>query len=438
MASHSALFDNPEFIADLRGDLVAPVLAEKWGTGRTFIKDARRKVRSENTVIPQSAEQGSLPNTLSGRAVVGADGGEFTDVQTTEPVSDWSEIFKRFNLDPLAFRIADETVRMSTWQQSKRLENGERDIINLFSYSARFVRITGSDVDVTDIIASLRQWKPTRSTPAPMGEPVSYFDGWADWQLGKGEGDGTKGTKQRILDGFERSHDRILQLRSHGINVDSLLVGNMGDHIEAVAGHYTSQTFSVDLNQRDQLNLAIELNLTGLKILAPLFENITYAACLCNHGQWQRAGGKQFTDDADNATGFIGDTLQLIAGTHSDLERIEWVVPRDEMITTVRTSGVNVAMSHGHRVSGDEASWFAKQSAWLQATRDFRPELWIDAHKHSASLDDFGPYHRIRCTTQDPGSKSFTDGSGKFATQGTTSFLIGAHDRRKFSHYEVL
>jgi hypothetical protein len=74
----------------------------------------------------------------------------------------------------------------------------------------------------------------------------------------------------------------------------------------------------------------------------------------------------------------------------------------------------------------------------MQVTQDFRPHLWFTAHRHTASVTDYGPYHRIQCTTEDPGSKSFTDGTGKFSTRGTTTALIGRHSPRSFSHYEVL
>jgi hypothetical protein len=194
----------------------------------------------------------------------------------------------------------------------------------------------------------------------------------------------------------------------------------------------------VDLNQRDQLNLAIELNMTGIKLLAPMFEKVTYLACLCNHGQWQRMGGKQITDDSDNSTGFLGDTLRTVCNLHASLSHIDWVVPRDEMITTGTFAGVRLAAAHGHKISGNEETWLAKQSAWLHSTRDFRPQLWVTAHKHTSVMTDFGPYHRVQCATVDPGSKSFTDGTGIWSTQGTTTFLVGNHNRRHISHFEVL
>ena len=382
-----------------------------------------------------NARQAGIP----GHVDLTSDGGEFTDIRVDEPIADWDPIFRRFNLDPAAFVIVDDTVRIKMWEQSKRLENGDRDTVTLYSYGARFARRVASLIDTPAIVESLRKWKPAKSSShKPLGVPVTYFDGWADWQIGKGEGDGTAGTTQRILDGFEKSAARIKTLRKQGINVASLLVANMGDPTEAVTGHYTSQTYSVDLNLRDQINLALELSLTGLKILAPLFDDVTYAACLCNHGQWQRAAGKQITDDADNSTGLIGDVLTNMCALHAALDQIKFQIPRDEMITTGTFSGVNVAMAHGHKIGGAEETWLSKQSGWLRSERDFTVGLWVTAHRHTASVDDYGPYSRIQCTTNDPGSKSFTDGTGKFSTQGTTTFLVGRHDKRRFSHYEVL
>jgi len=428
-----SLLDEALYIVDLRNDeLSGPEVARKWGIGKSTVNDHRNKLE------PVEAAKATAP-LLTGSIKIGPDGGEFIDVQTTEPLlSDWSDIFKRFNRDPDEFEIVGDTVRMSNWQQSKALEDGTRDIVNLYSYRATFTRRASALVDVAEITSSLRKWKPAQNNTPRMGPPLTMFVGWADWQLGKGEGDGTAGTTQRLLDSFQATTDRITAMRKRGINVDGLLLANMGDHTEAVTGHYTSQTYSVDLNQRDQLNLAIELNLTGIKALAPMFDQATYSATLCNHGQWQRVAGKALTDDSDNSTGFIGDTLKTVCNLHPALSHMDWLIPRDEMITTGTFSGVNLSMAHGHKISSAEDTWLAKQSLWLQATRRFETELWATAHRHTASVDDFGAYSRVQCSTEDPGSKSFTDGTGKFSTQGTTTFLIGSHLKRKYSDWEVL
>lgn len=426
-----SLLDDPAYVADLNSDMSNVAIGAKWGPNEA-------SVRRHKKALAEDAIEGDA--TLTGRAEFTSEGGSFTDVQTAAPLTNWDDIFKRFNRDPNEFVIADDTVRMSNWQQSKRLDNGERDIINLYSYSARFTRKTEASIDVAGMVKSLRKWKSNGRAAVTKSKPLTMFVGWADWQLGKNEGPnrGTKETTQRILDSFEATEKRIRELRKIGRNIEGIVFGNMGDHTEAVTGHYTSQTYSVDLNQRDQLNLAIELNLTGIKALAPLASYVTYMACLCNHGQWQRVAGKALTDDSDNSTGFIGDTLKTVCNLHDSLSHVDWIIPRDEMITTGTFSGVNVAAAHGHKISGSEENWLSKQSAWLQTSRDFRPGLWVTAHRHTAVNEDFGNYHRVQCATNDPGSKSFTDGTGKFSTPGTTTFLIGEHLTRKHSDYAVL
>jgi hypothetical protein len=424
--------------ADNPDELTSRAASSVYGVGKSTVNGHRKgDCACSDEVAPPTTDAA----VDRGRCDYGPEGGEFTDVTSTEPLklaSDWDAVFRKFNLDPAEFVIIDDTVRCSTWQQSARTKDGDRDVVQLYAYKARFARKQVGAADVAELTRHLRSWKPEQRTAPSDGEPVTMFVGWADWQLGKGEGDGTKGTTQRVLDSFEKTAERIDKLQHEGVNIERLLIANMGDHTEAVTGHYTSQTYSVDLNQRDQLNLAIELNLTGIKTLAPLVQHTTYAACLCNHGQWQRLAGKQITDDADNSTGFIGDTLKTVCDLHPALAHLDWIIPRDEMITTGTFSGVDVAMGHGHKIGGNEETWLAKQSSWLQVTQDFRPRLWFTAHRHTADLQDFGPYHRIQCTTNDPGSKSFTDGTGKFSTRGTTTALIGRHDARMFSHYEVI
>lgn len=374
-----------------------------------------------------------------GSLELGPDGGEFIGIPSTEPITDWTFIFEKWNLDPNVFTIDSDSVRMSSWQQSKRLENGERDIITLYSYRVTFKRKLAGMIDQAAVIEALRAWSPGSTYIAStLGAPCTFRDGWADLQFGKGEGDGTAGTKQRALDGIEKTLDRVKKLRKVGVNINDMLVANMGDIMEAVAGHYTSQTYTVDLNLRDQFALSLEMSLTALKAYLPEFETITQSFCLCNHGQWQRLGGKAFTDDADNSTGALADTMQLMCSMHPTLDRVEFIIPRDEMITTGTFSGVNVAMSHGHKISGAEETWLSKQSGWLLSERGFRVHLWSTAHRHTASLYDFGPYHRIQDTTLDPGSKSFTDMTGKYSTRGKTTYVISEAFERKFDHYAVL
>ena len=212
----------------------------------------------------------------------------------------------------------------------------------------------------------------------------------------------------------------------------------MGDHIENVYSSYASQAFTTDLNLRDQINLALEINLIWIKKLAPYFEEVIYSACLCNHGQLTRQGGKtNMTDDADNSTGLIGDTLQTLCKLHPELAHVVFEIPREEMLTIATVNGVNIAMGHGHKISGNEEAWLAKQSQNMLHRRNFRVDVWLLAHKHHASLVDLGPYTRIQATTVEPGSKHYEDMCGMYSRSGTTAFITGEQLPGKWDHYRI-
>lgn len=431
-ATAAAELDEQE-LADVQA-MSGNVAARFLGIGATTVKDHRRGECMCGKEAPAAPEP-----TLTGKVDTTPDGGEFIDVQTTKPVTDWTDVFARFNLDPNAFTIEGDTVRCSTWQQSKALEDGTRDVVNLFSYRARFKRRAEGHIDYDALRASVRAWKPATAPQKPSHPPVTYVVGMADWQLGKSEnGHGTSSTLARLATSLANIESDLDQLAMQGIRPERLLLANLGDHTEGVQGSYASQTHSVDLNTRDQINLALEVNLAWIKALAPRFEHVTYAACLCNHGQLARGAGRDnVTDDSDNATGLIGDTLRTICKLHPDLAHVEFNIPRGEMITTVNVSGINIAMAHGHKIGGNEETWLAKQSQTLTHTQGFIPQLWFTAHRHSAAVNDYGPYTRIQATTVDPGSKWFTDTTGSYARPGTTTFLAGATLPGRWDHYRI-
>lgn len=371
-----------------------------------------------------------------------------TPIETKE---DWNHVFELFHLDPEKFYIVDETVKTKTWQQSKRLENGDRDTVQLYSYGCRFQRRLSSysaEVDIDAVVAKMMEslesptQKPLESFP--LGAPCTFVVCWADLQLGKDEGGGVKATVDRFLAALEATESRIRELRATGRNITKIVVANMGDPVEGCAGNYAQQTFVVELNQRDQLVLALNMFALGLSRLAALVDEIVFISVLCNHGEWNRKKGKSFTDDADNAGGFIADTLKLIFDQRPDAEKFRWVIPRDEMIVSETIDGVHVAFTHGHKMpqSSDsikaENTWLQNQSMWLLRQTGKEPNLWVTAHRHHGMILDFGPWWRIQCSALDGGSKWYQDASGKWSTPGVTTFLVGEDFVRKFSDYAIL
>jgi hypothetical protein len=373
-------------------------------------------------------------------AEIGLDGGEiFTGILDAPIADDWSPILRSFGLDPDVFMVVDDKVKMSKWQQSKRTESGDRDIVWLYSYKAVFKRRVGvslNENDFTKYRKELANYKPKKVVKTSNEKPSTFVVNWADWQLGKSAGGGIKSSIERIQESFDKTVDRINELRKLGRNITEIAIVNMGDPVEACTGHYPSQEFSVQATQRQQLLLALDLWTLGVKTIAPLAEKVTFIGTLSNHGEWQRRNGKQFTTDSDSADGFLADALKRIFENTGFIT--DWLIPHDEMCVQKELNGVPVAFTHGHKVSGKEIDWLRGQSIKLLRDHGKEPKLWVTAHKHHVKVDDMGMWWRFQCPSLDGGSKWFEDLAGMWSTPGTLTFLVGKHDKNFWSDMSVL
>ena len=452
----SRIVENPSL-----GHLAALAEIEALGylTSETALRRARKsldwaRAKEEEPLHTPPAEGAGETVVGSGKADETPEGVTFHGVVLDENLAkakDWSKIFAIFGFDADEFEIVDDTVRISTWQQSKRLENGERDVVQLWAHSARFRRrgapaLTEDDFD--ERRKAVLQWKPDlslrRTLGTGLGEPCTYVHAAADWQLGKSEGGGYKVTEQRVLDALQASLERIVQLRRIGRNIEGAAFVNMGDPTEGCSGNYASQTFTVELTQRRQITLAMDLFEMNILNLASQVDQMHVIGTLCNHGEWTRVDGKAITSDSDNVSGFLLDSVQRVLKHRDDMRHIKWNIPQDNMITMAELSGVWNAFTHGHKTPSStlkaEEDWLSKQTVNLLLDPDVghKPRLWTTAHKHHANVVDLGPYWRIQCSALDGGSKWLKDINGKWSTHGTTSYLIGKHDIRGFSDWAVI
>lgn len=384
------------------------------------------------------------PNGDKAWATVSPEGGELsTGAMLTELGTDWDTVLKGFGLDPNIFEIVDDTVKMSKWQSSKRLENGDRDVIWLYSYKARFRRksLTGlNEEQVNEIRAYVQKWKPVNKPAVnPSKEAGSTLVVcWADQQLGKSAGGGVDATVERILQSYTATIERVKELRKIGRNIEKIAIVNMGDPVEGCDGQYSSQLFTVELTQREQLLLAIDLWSQGLRQLAPLADEAEFISVHCNHGEWMRRNGKQVTSDSDNVGGFLADTVKRIVEDRPELDKLQWKIPHDEMVVTSVLSGIKIAFHHGHKISGKEIEWLRGQSIKILREEGREPDIWVTAHRHHLQVQDFGPWYRFQCPSNDGGSKWYTDMTGNWSTPGTLTFLVGQHDPKGWSDMAVL
>jgi hypothetical protein len=386
--------------------------------------------------------------------VVGQDSKPFAEVSQDEviistgvvnaPSTNWDTILISFGLDPDVFEVKDDKVRMSKWQTSKRLESGERDLIWLYSYKAVFghrAKAKLKDEDLEKIRKTIKTFKPeTHKTTSET--PSTFVILWADWQLGKSASGGPEATISRVLGSFQKSRARIKDLQKQGRNIEQIAFVNMGDPVEGCSDFYSSQTFSVELNQRQQLLLALDLWTKGIETLAPLVKKKTFISTLSNHGEWTRRGGRAITTDSDSADAFLADSLKRILHKTGYIDT--WHIPHDQMSMQVNLSGLECAFTHGHKITGKEVEWFRGQSLRLLRENGKEPRLWFTAHKHHFRAHDYGAFTIFQCPSLDTdgtpsgGSKWYSDSTAQWSSPGSLTMLVGAHDKRGWSDLEIL
>src|SRR4051812_8082206 len=113
---------------------VPPMTLDSLAAGLDALADA-------NTARPRRAVTAPDQAAAAWQLTLTSDHADVTTGALDAPiveVSDWDGVLRHFGLDPALFEVVDDTVKMSRWQQSKRTETGDRDVVWLHAYKARF------------------------------------------------------------------------------------------------------------------------------------------------------------------------------------------------------------------------------------------------------------------------------------------------------------
>jgi hypothetical protein len=443
-----SLLEDARYLVDLNNaELSGRALALKWHTSKSSVNAQRARLELERQIAGVEKADPAV-GKLSGRLELGPDGGTFIDVQTVEPITDWADVFARFNLDPNAFVIVGDTVRMGTWQQSKALDDGSRDVVNLFSYRASFTRRHINEPTPAETEATRRRvqaWKlPQRIPGSGIGPEVAAVVNLADMQAGKHESGGIKGLLDRMLDGIENTQAYIDRQRKTGRNITELVLVNNGDPFEGIAGNYANQSHTVQGGLRAQMNHVLDIWEAYSRELFPQFDKGQFVTVHCNHTQFGRQGGaaKSITGDEDTGSAFLAESLQRILRGRPEFEHVKFTIPHDEMNVYADIAGVPVAFNHGHKIPGNDASGFEK---WLNGqvrgdAQAHAARIWITAHRHHYAAWDMGScsvFQAPSCEGNDS-SKWLRDMNGKHSRSGILALLVGTHDQLGWSDQAFL
>ena len=366
----------------------------------------------EDAAVPRRAHpKGWEPGIDTAKGVVTVQAGD-------TPPTDWSAIIRELGLDPAAWTVDEgQPVQVRTW------DSGDR---RMYYYRATVIpsRDSVASPDIDALIREVKKRKPGKPPANPLEERALVV-ALADWQVGKSDHGGVEALVERLLALKDAVPARVRALAKTGKPVSHLYVVGMGDLIEGCDGHYPMQTYSVELDRRQQVKLVRRMLVTMLTAWAKLPVQIVVGTVPGNHGE-NRKGGKAFTTFEDNDDLAVFEQAAEVLGA-AGFDGISWVIPDGDMTITLDICGTVCSFAHGHQFRGTgiplnkARSWWKDKMASMHATGDAR--VLVFGHYHHLQVLQDGPRTIFGCPSNDGGSRWFEEMGGPTTACGTLTFV---------------
>jgi len=364
------------------------------------------------SVPRRSHPKGWEPGVDTAKGTLTVQGGD-------SPPSDWSTIIRELGLDPAQWTVDEsQPVQVRTW------DSGDK---RMFYYRATVLpahdAVTAPDVEA--LIREVKRRKPNR--PAAQLEDRALVVMLADWQAGKPDHGGVEALVERLLTLKKQVPDLFRQAAKAGRPISHLYVVGMGDMVEACDGHYPMQTFSVELDHRQQVKLVRRMLTDLLTEWSTLAARVVVAAVPGNHGQARR-NGKAYTTFEDNDDLAVFEQVQEILSHNSEtFGHFSWVLPDGDMTVTLDICGTVVAFAHGHQFTGSGLPLNKAKTWWKNKMASMHPvgdaSVLVFGHYHHLQVLQDGPRTIFGCPSNDGGSRWFEEQGGPTTACGTLTFV---------------
>lgn len=352
-----------------------------------------------------------------GTADIGPEGGEFRDIKSAEPITDWTRVFEQFKLDPDAFEIIGDTVRCSTWQQSKRTDSGDRDVVQLYSYRALFKRKSAT-IDLPALYASAERRPGRALTPAENDRTMVVV--LSDVQAGK---TGARGGTPELVERMAATRAR-LEARLRSRRPSRLVLAEAGDLFEGFESG-GNPMFTNDLSLAQQMDLAATELFEFVKLMQR-FGPVEVMAVPSNHTAW-RNGKQNLGRPADDLGLQVHRTVARLA--QAARLNAHWNFPADyDESMSLDIGGTVLGLVHGNQFGpGRAVEWWAKQAHGGQPVGT--ADVLITGHYHAFRAQTTGrnPYSGrakwwLQAPTLDNGSDWFRNVQGDDSSPGLLVF----------------
>ena len=347
-------------------------------------------------------------------------------------ITSWDFLLEEWGFNPEEFEVDGDTVQYRAWDTNMGQGNTQR----MHYYKVDIIKKGASNIyDPAPLIEAIKKYKAPKKT-VEKGDNA-FLVALSDWQLGKEDGDGIEGVTERVLRGIDDVVTRIKFLRKGGMKIGKLVISSLGDIIEGCNGFYEMQTFSVQINQRDQINIGSNLMMECIKKWAPLFDEVLVVAVGGNHGENRNGSGKAYTNFGDNFDLLLADQVaRICAANKKAFGHVKFYIPDEDLDVTLDVNGTTIAFAHGHQFRRGAGGASQKAFAWWknQSVADLPAggaDVLLSAHFHHFSmLQEYGKTH-IQAPALDGGSLWVQNTLGLTTNPGILTFCVnknGVHN----------
>lgn len=305
---------------------------------------------------------------------ISKDGGFVVTDPRGEAPEDWDSVLAELlppGIDASQFAIVGDSVEVRAWDANV----GDGETTRLYYFKARITRRKSLEetIDLEDIISAAKASVPGASTKTVKDAVErAYFLQITDLQAGQADGDGVAGMVEKALQLGQLALNDIEGLALMKKPATSIFVPMTGDLVEGISGWYETQTFSVELDRRDQVKLVRRLLSEFLLTLRQAGLPIHVAVVPGNHGE-NRQNGKAYTSLGDNDDVAVVEQVAE-AFDLAGIKDVTFSFPaRDRLSLTVEVLGWIVGLTHGHIARGGGTGVEGKILGWFKsmaATRD--------------------------------------------------------------------
>lgn len=404
----------------------------------------------DDFAVASSPAADTTPKGWEAGVEVGTDGGTIVSGPVTEPIKDWNDLLRVWNLSPEVFEVV-EPVTFKAWDGFAKETNGDgtQTVVSkrLYSYKARIQQISPHaipDEILESWHAKLLQVVPQVIRPTlSRGETYSFFV--ADPQLGK---KGTSDAVDNWKSGVRRHLDRATRLVNQGHKITQIHIGFMGDEHEQVCNNYANQPYTVELNLSEQIELDFALRVWTIEQACALGIPILVTSVISNHGEWTRNDSKDpVTSKADNSsTSVMRLVSQLVQKVPTLSSWVSFNIADSNPDIVVDLSGVKTVLSHGHIAKGKGSTSEQKVKTAIERQILGRTseigdaQVYVTAHYHHFHCQEFEGRTLFGCPAleAEKSSEYMLDQYGVWSPPGMLGLLISDRYPRGWSEVAVL